>query len=401
MFLDILKGKLQLDAPTPWGLFFQDSASPQMEGVEELHNNIMFYLAIILFTVTWMMITIIRNFVASKSPIAHKYMNHGRCVPIHKYSKLNFKFKFFPYIKSNNPQAVSLYISNPVSINYLSSRTYSTLPDNYSDNENNNNNLDLSTVKIYEDVYNSRSDILKENKGKSGIYMLTNKLTGDVYIGQSFDISKRLNIYLNLSHIKCKATFILSRALIKYGYSNFSLTILEYCDKSDLSVREQYYFDKLNPEYNILKTAASSKGYKHLEDTKIKISKYLKGVYSGEKFALFGRNPSEETNQKMNLKKAGVLNPNYGKTQSELSKELMRLKALEIKHSDETKLKMSTKHGNPVNIYEKCSAEGLKLIGSFVSTKRAAKFLGISGSTVVRYMQSGEIFKERYKFSTK
>ncbi|KAJ5566681.1 hypothetical protein N7535_007157 (mitochondrion) [Penicillium sp. DV-2018c] len=42
--------KLQMDAPTPWGLFFQDSASPQMEGIEELHNNIMFYLAIILFT---------------------------------------------------------------------------------------------------------------------------------------------------------------------------------------------------------------------------------------------------------------------------------------------------------------------------------------------------------------
>ncbi|KAJ5538944.1 hypothetical protein N7461_009636 (mitochondrion) [Penicillium sp. DV-2018c] len=29
-----------MDAPTPWGLFFQDSASPQMEGIEELHNNI-------------------------------------------------------------------------------------------------------------------------------------------------------------------------------------------------------------------------------------------------------------------------------------------------------------------------------------------------------------------------
>ena len=44
---------LQLDAPTPWGLFFQDSATPQMEGLEELHNNIMFYLAVILFTVVY------------------------------------------------------------------------------------------------------------------------------------------------------------------------------------------------------------------------------------------------------------------------------------------------------------------------------------------------------------
>ena len=26
---------LQLDAPTPWGLYFQDSATPQMEGIED------------------------------------------------------------------------------------------------------------------------------------------------------------------------------------------------------------------------------------------------------------------------------------------------------------------------------------------------------------------------------
>jgi cytochrome c oxidase subunit 2 len=51
LFINLILN-LQLDAPTPWGLYFQDSASPQMEGIEELHNNIMFYLAIILFTVT-------------------------------------------------------------------------------------------------------------------------------------------------------------------------------------------------------------------------------------------------------------------------------------------------------------------------------------------------------------
>jgi len=32
------------DAPSPWGLYFQDSATPQMEGLE-LGDNIMFYLA--------------------------------------------------------------------------------------------------------------------------------------------------------------------------------------------------------------------------------------------------------------------------------------------------------------------------------------------------------------------
>jgi group I intron endonuclease len=92
--------------------------------------------------------------------------------------------------------------------------------------------------------------------------------------------------YFNLSYLISKDNSIISRALIKYGYSNFSLTILEYCDKSDLLLREQYYFDKFNPQYNILKIAGNSKDFKHSEETKIKISKALKGVYIKKKSSL-------------------------------------------------------------------------------------------------------------------
>jgi hypothetical protein len=42
---------LYCDAPRPWGIYFQDAASPQMEALVELHDNIMFYLVIILFGV--------------------------------------------------------------------------------------------------------------------------------------------------------------------------------------------------------------------------------------------------------------------------------------------------------------------------------------------------------------
>jgi cytochrome c oxidase subunit 2 len=71
---------LDLDTPEPWGLFFQDNATPQMEGIEELHNNIMFYLAIILFSVTWILLSIILNY--SKSRISNKYLNHGTLVEL-------------------------------------------------------------------------------------------------------------------------------------------------------------------------------------------------------------------------------------------------------------------------------------------------------------------------------
>ena len=102
----------------------------------------------------------------------------------------------------------------------------------------------------------------------------------------------------------------------------------------------------------------------------------------------------------MSLKKAKNNNPLFGKTHSKDTIELMRQKALDRIHSEETKLKMSAVRGNPVNIYEKCSSEGFKLIGSFVSARRAGKFLDISGNTVTRFMNSGDIFKERYKFSS-
>ena len=73
---------LYCDAPKPWGLYFQDSASPQMEGLVELHDNIMFYLLIILFGVGWIMISIIINFIFKKSPISHKYLNHGTLIEL-------------------------------------------------------------------------------------------------------------------------------------------------------------------------------------------------------------------------------------------------------------------------------------------------------------------------------
>lgn len=254
------------DVPLAWGLYFQDGASPSFEGIVDLHNRIMFYLVVVLFGVSWVMISIMWNFNKGNNKLVYRYLNHGKYVPIQKC----FKFK---------------WILSKVFI-----RSYTTLP-----NKNLDSSINNKIVRLYEDAFNMRKSILKENKGKSGIYMLTNKLSNHIYIGQSIDISKRFKNYFNLSYLKSKDNYIISRALIKYGYSNFSLTILEYCDKSDLLLREQYYFDKYNPQYNILKIAGSSLGFKHSEETKIKISKALKGVYIKKKSSLWGRFHTEET----------------------------------------------------------------------------------------------------------
>jgi len=71
-----------LDSPSAWGIYFQDSATPQMEGLIELHDNIMYYLVIILFSVGWVLLSITINFVSTKSPISHKYLNHGTLIEL-------------------------------------------------------------------------------------------------------------------------------------------------------------------------------------------------------------------------------------------------------------------------------------------------------------------------------
>jgi len=73
---------VNMDAPSPWGLYFQDSATPQMEGLVELHDNIMYYLVIILFGVGWILFSIIINYTTKKSPISHKYLNHGTLIEL-------------------------------------------------------------------------------------------------------------------------------------------------------------------------------------------------------------------------------------------------------------------------------------------------------------------------------
>lgn len=73
---------LNMDAPSPWGIYFQDSATPQMEGLVELHDNIMYYLVVILFAVGWILFSVIRNYISTKSPISHKYLNHGTLIEL-------------------------------------------------------------------------------------------------------------------------------------------------------------------------------------------------------------------------------------------------------------------------------------------------------------------------------
>ena len=190
----------------------------------------------------------------------------------------------------------------------------------------------------------------------SGIYKFTNKLNGKIYIGSSKNLAKRFSQYFNISYISTvKNKLTISRALIKYGYFNFSIEILEYCDPSMLLNREQHYIDELKPTYNIAKIAGSTLGVHKSEEAKNNKSKALKGVYVGEKSSLYGRTASGETKLLMREAKLGSKNAMFGKTQSIETKKLQSLARVGKINSIETKNAIDIANGTPIYLYASCS----------------------------------------------
>jgi len=70
------------DAPQPWDIGFQDSAAPGFTGIIELHNTLFFYLIVICVGVFWILGSVIYYFNFNKSPIVHKYLNHGTLIEL-------------------------------------------------------------------------------------------------------------------------------------------------------------------------------------------------------------------------------------------------------------------------------------------------------------------------------
>lgn len=69
------------DAPSPWQMLFQDPASPLMEGIINLHHDIMFFLFVIAGVVFWMLARTLYLFRASVNKKPSKVV-HGTMLEI-------------------------------------------------------------------------------------------------------------------------------------------------------------------------------------------------------------------------------------------------------------------------------------------------------------------------------
>jgi group I intron endonuclease len=95
------------------------------------------------------------------------------------------------------------------------------------------------------------SHYLRLIKKKPGIYMFTNNITYNRFIGKSSNLLKTFLNYNSKSFPEKNPNSKIQKAIRKHGYVNFSISILEYCNASELQNKKQYYINVLKPQYNI------------------------------------------------------------------------------------------------------------------------------------------------------
>lgn len=147
---------------------------------------------------------------------------------------------------------------------------------------------------------------------KSGVYKITNDVTGKFYIGSSEDIDKRWEIEhkgnLNRNqHCNPK----LQHSWNFYGGDKFTLIVLEAVEpiKEKLLEREQYYLDTFKPYirgigYNICSQSGGGDNITHHPNRNDFIEK-MKIISSGENNPMFGKKHSEKSINLQKIKSIG------------------------------------------------------------------------------------------------
>nr|YP_010007650.1 cytochrome c oxidase subunit 2 [Cyanidium caldarium]QNR39837.1 cytochrome c oxidase subunit 2 [Cyanidium caldarium] len=80
-FFSFINYKVLNDAARPWQIGFQDPATPIMEGIVNLHHDIIFFLIIIIIFVSWILFRTLFLFNSKTNPVAYNF-SHGTFIEL-------------------------------------------------------------------------------------------------------------------------------------------------------------------------------------------------------------------------------------------------------------------------------------------------------------------------------
>lgn len=208
---------------------------------------------------------------------------------------------------------------------------------------------------------------------------------------------------------KNKGNSYIYSAILQHGYSNFSLSILEYIDITNLSREdarklileiEQKYINNLKPDYNLLKIAGSPLGNKHSEESKLTRSIKISGEnnpmykisYKDLPRGMLGLTHTEETKLKTSETRKGQKRTKETNAKFKDENNVMYGR----NHLAETKIKMSMAKGTTIYGY---TSDKFNIINTFSSANKTAEYFNCSTQTILNYSLSDKIFKENFILS--
>ena len=119
----------------------------------------------------------------------------------------------------------------------------------------------------------------------SGIYKITNTITGDFYIGSSKDVKRRWGAHKCPSSWNEQPNNHLYQDMQKYGVDKFIFQILAEVDSECLKEAEQQFIEKLKPTYNNIRAKGidfeRKKEYHKEYHKSPKYKEYIKEYHKG------------------------------------------------------------------------------------------------------------------------
>jgi group I intron endonuclease len=185
---------------------------------------------------------------------------------------------------------------------------------------------------------------------RRGIYFIHNLANYKIYVGSTgSNFSDRWSVHLAHLRKNRHPNQHLQSAWSLYGENCFSFGVLEDCPKENRISREQWWFDLLHPEYNILPVAGTNEGFKHTEESKRKIGDAFRGkkLSIEHRSKMTGRVRSEEHRANLSIALRGNQNCR-GNVPTKETRTKISLARIGIRVSSEARRKISqTKTGQP------------------------------------------------------
>lgn len=245
------------------------------------------------------------------------------------------------------------------------------------------NNRNLRPVAVFENLHvpGVKAKVTAFLKPLAGVYLILNLVTGMTYVGSA--ITGQMGIRFHKHLYGAQGNKNVAEAVEAHGLEKFAFVVLETVpqvvtqqDNDELLAIEDLYFELVHPEYNEAPHAGNTFGYKHTEETKLK----MRVNYSDERREAIGA-------------------LNRGKKLSEEQKELLRIIAKQRPPmSEEARAKVSA-NSTVANLYDVSPIDPNQPMESVTlrTVATVAKHCNCGPKTVDRALKGSGIIKKTWR----